>query len=77
MCSFAVNVSLKQNAEDLVNEFSLETMAVYEALYVVHGLTRVDMVSEAITLQKKLQEILFAPAKFLLHNFPKFSVRFL
>ena len=65
--SFAVNMAVKQNAEDHASEFPLALKAVSESFYVDDGLTGADSVAEAITLQKELQKM-FARGKFLLRK---------
>ena len=49
--SFAVYMSLQQNAEDLAIEYPLAAKAVYSSFYVDDGLTGADSVEGAITLQ--------------------------
>jgi len=65
--SFAVNMAVKQNAEDHVHEFPLAAKAVGESFYVDDGLVGADSVTEAIILQKQLQE-LFSCGKLLLRK---------
>ena len=65
--SFAVDMAVRQNAEDHAHEFPLAIQAVHESFYVDDGLTGADSVTEAITLQKELQA-LFNRGKFLLRK---------
>ena len=55
--SFAVNMAVKQNAMDFALQYPLATQKVYEAFYVEDGLTGADSITEAIHLQKQLQEL--------------------
>ena len=65
--SFAVNMALQQNADNLAHEFPLAVRAVHQSFYVDDGLTGADSVAEAIALQGELQE-LFTRGKFQLHK---------
>ena len=55
--SFAANMSIKQNALELAEQYPLATRAVQEEFYVDDGLTGADSVEEAIELQRQLQEL--------------------
>ena len=65
--SFAVNMSLQQNANDFAHEFPLAVQAVHRSFYVDDGLTGADSTSGAIALWKELHD-LFARGKFLLRK---------
>jgi hypothetical protein len=65
--SFAVNMSLQQNASDLAHEFPLAVQAVHQSFYVDDGLTGADSVSGAVALQEELQN-LFTRGRFLLRK---------
>ena len=64
---FAANMAVKQNAIDHVSEFPLAATAVFNSFYVDDGLTGAESVSQAIKLQKQLQD-LFAKGGFLLRK---------
>lgn len=63
--SFAVNMSLLQNANELAHEFPHAAKAVHDSFYVDDGLTGADSVSEALAFRVELQE-LFARGQLLL-----------
>ena len=67
--SFAVNVTIKQNATDHVQEYSLAALAAHDSFYVDDGLTGADSLEEATKLQEQLKvnlKELFAQGRFLL-----------
>ena len=49
--SFAVNMSVKQNAADLAHKYPLAARAVDESFYIDDGLTGADFTEEAVELQ--------------------------
>lgn len=65
--SFAANMSLKQNAIDLADQYPMAFKAVSEHFYVDDGLTGADSVEDATELRKQLQES-FAKGGFLLRK---------
>ena len=65
--SFAANMAVWQNADDLATEFFLAAKAIQDSFYVDDGLTGSDTVGKAISLWKSLQE-LFARGRFVLHK---------
>ncbi|XP_064386059.1 uncharacterized protein LOC135334711 [Halichondria panicea] len=65
--SFAANMSVKQNAIDHATNYPLAANAVNYSFYVDDGLTGADSVSEAIELQRQLQD-LFSLGGFLLRK---------
>ena len=65
--SFAVNMSLQQNADNFAHEFPVAVKAVHKSFYVDDGLTGADSVAGTIILHKELQE-LFARGNFQLHK---------
>ncbi len=74
--SFAVNMSLLQNANELAHEFPLAAKAVLDSFYVDDGLTRADSIPEALALRVELQE-LFARGQFLLRKWRSNSLEVL
>jgi hypothetical protein len=65
--SFAMNMSLQQNADEFAHEFPLAVKAVHDNFYVDDGLAGADSIGGAIALHDELQE-LFARGKFLLRK---------
>ena len=65
--SFAANMSVKQNAHDFEVEYPQAAQAVKTSFYVDDGLTGADSVSQAIQLQRQLQD-LFMKGGFLLRK---------
>ena len=65
--SFAANMSLKQNAQDLAHEYPLAAKIAFSSFYVDDCLTGADTVAEAINIQKQLQS-LFSRGGFLLRK---------
>ena len=65
--SFAANMSIKQNAIDLANEYPLAAKAVNDSFYVDDGLTGADSIEQAMELQKQLQNM-FLRGDFLLRK---------
>ncbi len=65
--SFAANMTVKQNAIDHATNYPLAANAVNCSFYVDDGLTGADSVSEAVKLQKQLQD-LFSLGGFLLRK---------
>lgn len=65
--SFAVNMSLQQNADNYAHEYPLAVKAVCDSFYVDDGLAGADSINKAIALQKELQE-LFNRGNFLLRK---------
>ena len=63
----AANMSVRQNALDLAELYLMAAKAVLENFYVDAGLTGADMVTEAIELQRQLQEM-FSKDGFLLRK---------
>ena len=54
---FTANMSIKQNALELVDQYPLAARAVQEEFYIEDGLTGADSVEGAIELQRQLQEL--------------------
>ena len=65
--SFAVNMSLQQNADNFAHEYPVAVKAVHKPFYVDDGLTGADSVAGTIILHKELQE-LFARGNFQLRK---------
>ena len=65
--SFIANMCIKQNALNHASQYPLAAKAVNEVFYVDDGVTGVDSVKEAITLQHELHN-LFSLAGFLLRK---------
>lgn len=65
--SYAAKMAVKQNAVDFSLEFPVAAKAVRESFYVDDGLVGADSVTEAIALQRQLQE-LFARGGFTLRK---------
>ena len=65
--SFAANMSIKQNATDLANEYPLAAKAVNDSFYIDDGLTGADSIEQAMELQKQLQNM-FLRGDFLLRK---------
>ncbi len=65
--SFAANMSIKQNAIELADEYPLAVNAVNSSFYVDDGLTGADSIGQAIVLQKQLQDM-FLRGDFLLRK---------
>ena len=61
--SFAANMAVKQNAEELSGQFPLAAQAVQSSFYVDDGLTGANDIPTAIQLRQQLQEM-FSQAKF-------------
>ncbi len=74
--SFAVNMSLLLNANELAHEFPLAAKAVLDLFYVNDGLTGTDSIPEALALRVELQE-LFARGQFLLRKWRSNSLEVL
>ena len=55
--SFAANMAVKQNAQDLALQYPLAAKAVESSFYVDDTLTGADSIEEAISLREQLQEL--------------------
>ena len=65
--SFAANMCIKQNAQDLALEYPQAAKAVEDCFYVDDCLTGADTLQDAIELRRQLQE-LFIQGDFILHK---------
>lgn len=64
---FAANMAVKQNANELAQEYPLAAETVNQSFYVDDGLTSADDVDTAVVLQRQLQD-LFARGGFVLRK---------